>query len=131
MTLSLQPETKTIAKMRRLLAILFVTLSFVFTSIINMDAKTRYVESNWSEEFLRSVTLFLSIEGNDLRIHSEKQFDNVGIQVVAPNGQTIYVNVINISAEAEMAIPLSYLPEGNYQVILTKNNQPVIWYLTK
>lgn len=96
-----------------------------------MDAKTRYVESNWSEEFLRSVTLSLSIEGNDLRIHSEKQFDNVGIQVVAPNGQTIYVNVINISAEAEMAIPLSYLPEGNYQVILTKNNQPVIWYLTK
>lgn len=113
--------------MKRFIITLLVTISFVFAPLIKADAR----ECNWSQDDNRSVTLFLSIEGNDLRIHSEKQFDNVGIQVVAPNGQTIYVNVINISAEAEMAIPLSYLPEGNYQVILTKNNQPVIWYLTK
>lgn len=113
--------------MKRFIITLLVTISFVFAPLIKADAR----EYIWSQEEDRSVTLFLSIEGNDLRIHSEKQFDNVGIQVVAPNGQTIYVNVINISAEAEMAIPLAYLPEGNYQVILTKNNQPVIWYLTK
>lgn len=113
--------------MKRFLITLLVTISFVFAPLIKANAH----EENWCEDDDRSVTLFLSIEGNDLRIHSEKQFDNVGIQVVAPNGQTIYVNVINISAEAEMAIPLAYLPEGNYQVILTKNNQPVIWYLTK
>lgn len=113
--------------MKRFIITLLVTISFVFAPLIKADAH----KHNWSEKDDRSVTLFLSIEGNDLRIHSEKQFDNVGIQVVAPNGQTIYVNVINISAEAEMAIPLAYLPEGNYQVILTKNNQPVIWYLTK
>lgn len=113
--------------MKRLIAILFVAMSFAFISFNKANA----YKNSWCEDDDRSVTLFLSIEGNDLRIHSEKQFDNVGIQVVAPNGQTIYVNVINISAEAEMAIPLAYLPEGNYQVILTKNNQPVIWYLTK
>lgn len=113
--------------MKRFIAILFVAMSFAFIPFNKANAH----ENSWYEDDDRSVTLFLSIEGNDLRIHSEKQFDNVGIQVVAPNGQTIYVNVINISAEAEMAIPLAYLPEGNYQVILTKNNQPVIWYLTK
>lgn len=113
--------------MKRFIITLLLTISFVFAPLIKADAH----ENSWCEDENRSVTLFLSIEGNDLRIHSEKQFDNVSIQVVAPNGQTIYVNVINISAEAEMAIPLAYLPEGNYQVILTKNNQPVIWYLTK
>lgn len=113
--------------MKKFITNLLATVFFLFALTIKINA---YKET-WYPYDNRSITLFLSIEGNDLRIHSEKQFDNVGIQVVAPNGQTIYVNVINISAEAEMAIPLAYLPEGNYQVILTKNNQPVIWYLTK
>ena len=111
--------------MKRFITILFVTISFVFVPIIKAD------ENRWHPKDDRSVSLYLSIEENDLHVYSEKQWDNIGIQIVDPNGRTIYVDVIAIPGEEELTIRLSYLPEGNYQVILTKDNQPVTWYLTK
>lgn len=114
-------------KTKKLIINLLTTVFFLLAFIVKVNAD----QSCWMPEGNRSVTIFLSIEENDLRIYSEKQFDNVNIQVVDPNGQTIYVNVINIPTETELDIPLSYLPEGNYQVVLTKDNQPVTWYLTK
>lgn len=113
--------------MKRLITILFITISFLLAPFINASA----YEGTWNAEDDRSVSLYLSIEENNLHIHSDKQWDNIGIQVVDPNGRTIYVDVIAIPGEEELIIPLSYLPEGNYQVILTKDNQPVTWYLTK
>lgn len=113
--------------MKRFITILFATISFVFAPVIKANAD----KSNWFPEDNRSVSLFLSIEENNLHIYSDKQWDNIGIQVVDPNGRTIYVDVIAIPGEEELIIPLSYLPEGNYQVTLTKDNQPVTWYLTK
>lgn len=113
--------------MKRLITILFITISFLLAPFINASA----YEGTWNAEDDRSVSLYLSIEENNLHIYSDKQWDNIGIQVVDPNGRTIYVDVIAIPAEEELIIPLSYLPKGNYQVILTKDNQPVTWYLTK
>ena len=88
-------------------------------------------EANWAPEEDRSISITLSIEGNDLLIYSDKQWDNIGIQMIDPSGTIIYVNMINIQAEQELTIPLSDLPQGNYQVMLTKDNQPITWYLTK
>lgn len=113
--------------MKKSIAILFITTSFLLAPFIKANAD----KSNWDCEDNRSVSLFLSIEENDLQIYSDKQWDNIGVQMIDPNGRTIYVDVITIPAEEELTIPLSYLPEGNYQVTLTKDNQPVIWYLTK
>lgn len=113
--------------MKRSIAILFMTISFLLAPFIKANAD----KSNWFPEDNRSVSLFLSIEENNLHIYSDKQWDNIGIQVVDPDGRTIYVDVIAIPDEEELTVPLSYLPEGNYQVILTKDNQPVTWYLTK
>lgn len=113
--------------MKKSLTILLITISFLLAPFINANA----YEGTWSSKDDRSVSLFLSIEENNLHIYSDKQWDNIGIQVVDPNGRTIYVDVIAIPAEEELTIPLSYLPEGNYQVTLTKDNQPVTWYLTK
>lgn len=114
-------------KTKKLITNLLTTVFFLLAFVIKVNAD----KATWYPEDNRSVTIFLSIEENDLRIYSEKQFDNVNIQVVDPTGQTIYVNVINIPAETELDIPLSYLPKGNYQVVLSKANQPVTWYLTK
>lgn len=114
-------------KTKKLITNLLTTVFFLLAFIVKVNAD----KATWYPENDRSVTIFLSIEENDLRIYSEKQFDNVNIQVVDPTGQTIYVNVINIPAETELDIPLSYLSEGNYQVVLSKDNQPVTWYLTK
>ena len=113
--------------MKRFITILFVIISFVFGPIIKANAD----ENRWHPKEDRSVSIFLSIEENDLHIYSDKQWDNIGVQVIDPNGRTIYVDVITIPAEEELTISLSYLPEGNYQVTLTKDNQPITWYLTK
>lgn len=112
--------------MKRSITILFITIAFILVPFVKANA-----DKNWAQEEDRSVSLFLSIEENNLHIHSDKQWDNIGIQVVDPNGRTIYVDVIAIPTEQELTIPLSYLLEGNYQVTLTKDNQPVTWYLTK
>lgn len=113
--------------MKRFITILFVTISFVFVPIIKANAD----ENRWHPKDDRSVSLYLSVEENNLHIYSNKQWDNINIQVVDPNGKTIYMDVITIPAKEELSIPLSYLSKGNYQVILTKDNQPVTWYLTK
>ena len=113
--------------MKKSIAILFITTTFLLAPFVKANAH----EAGWSCEDGRSVSLFLSIEENNLHIYSDKQWDNIGIQVIDPNGRTIYVDVITIPAENELIIPLSYLSQNNYQVVLTKNNQPVIWYLTK
>lgn len=113
--------------MKKSIAILFITISFLLAPFVKANAD----KNNWMQAEDRSVSLFLSIEENDLHIYSDKQWDNIGVQMIDPNGRTIYVDIITIPAEEELTISLSYLPEGNYQVTLTKGNQPVIWYLTK
>lgn len=113
--------------MKRYITILFITISFLLTPFVKANAD----KAGWHYEEDRSVSLFLSIEENDLHIYSDKQWENIGIQMIDPDGQTIYIDVITIPSEKKLTIPLSYLPEGNYQVILTKDNQPVTWYLTK
>lgn len=113
--------------MKRFITILFVTVSLVFILILKANAN----EKNWTHDDFRTVSIFMQIEENVLHIYSTKQWDNIGIQMIDPNGRTIYIDVITIPVEEELTIPLSYLPEGNYQVILTKDNQPVVWYLSK
>ena len=107
------------------------TLLFATISIVLFSVNAKADKENWYPEDGRSISIFLSIEKNDLHIYSDKQWDNIGIQMIDPDVQTIYIDVITIPSEEELTIPLSYLPEGNYQVILTKDNQPVTWYLTK
>lgn len=106
---------------------LLITLSLLFTSYIKMNAD----ENSWNKKNDRSISLFLCVEENNLYIHSTTQWDHIGIQVIDPDGETIYMDIIAIPAEEELIIPFTYLPEGNYQVILTKDNQPVTWYLEK
>lgn len=113
--------------MKKFITTLFVTFFFIFSFMIKVNA----YENTWYPEDDRSISIFLSIDENDIHIYSEKQWNNIGIQVIDPNGRTIHVDVITIPTEQELTIPLSYLPNGNYQVTLTKDNQPVTWYLTK
>lgn len=113
--------------MKRSITILFFTTISIVLFSINVKAN----EESWDPEGDRSISLFLSIDENELHIYSEKQWDNIDIQVQDSNGTIIYINRINIPAEEELAIPLLDIPESNYQVTLTKDNKPITWYLTK
>lgn len=115
-------------KMRKFITMLLVAI--VPVAFFSIEAKAD-TEHKWLDKDNRSVSLYINIEENDLYIHSDKQHDQVNLQVVDANGLTIYADLINIPAEETLIIPLFDLPEGDYQVILSKNNQPVIWYITK
>lgn len=115
-------------KMKKFITILLATI--VSVAFFSIDAKAEK-EHIWHDKKDRSISLYINIEGNDLYIHSDKQYNHINIQVVDANGIIIYADLINIPAEESLVIPLSDLPEGNYQVILTKDNQPVVWYLNK
>ena len=111
---------------RSIITLFLITISIAFFSI---NAKAE--EADWNKDRDRSISIFLSMDENALSIYSDKQWDNIDIQVQDSNGIVIYMNRINIPGGEELIIPLLDIPEGTYQVTLTKNNQPAIWYLTK
>lgn len=116
-------------KKRKFITILLVAI--VSVAFFSIEAKADKNKNEWPDKDNRSISLYINIEGNDLYIHSDKQYNHVNIQVVDANGITIYTDLINIPAEESLVIPMLDLPEGNYQVILTKDNQPIVWYLNK
>lgn len=102
-----------------------LVLVFHFSQIIKAD------ENSWDSERTRSFTLFLSIEENELHIYSEKQWDNIHIQIRDINGIIYTLSPILLPAGEETVIPLGKeLPAGNYQVSLIKNGCPINWYIT-
>lgn len=114
--------------MKRFITILVLTVISVILSVhVNADSH----ENDWISDKYRSISIYLDIEENNLYIYSDREYDYVDIQVVDTNGMMIHTDIINISENDALIIPLSDLPKGNYQVTLTKNNQPVVWYLTK
>lgn len=114
--------------MKKFITILVLTTISVVLSIhVNADNH----KNNWVSKENRSISMYLDLEENDLHIYSDKEYDCVNIQVVDVNGIMIHSDIINIPANDVLIIPLSDLPKGNYQVTLSKNNQPVVWYLTK
>lgn len=115
-------------KMKKFITILLATI--VSVAFFSIEAKTND-KDNWNNKVNRSISLYINIEENDLYIHSDKQYDQVNLQVIDANGFIIYVDLINIPVEEALIISLPDLPEGDYQVILSKNNQPVVWYITK
>lgn len=113
--------------MKKLIAV----LSILTTLITLVSTETRANEEKWKPDEGRSVSLFVFIADNTLHICSDNQWDNVTIQIQDLNEIIFYFDNLTIQGAAETIIPLPDLPEGNYQVILTRNNQPISWYLTK
>lgn len=107
--------------------ILFWAILGIMFFQVNINAD----EKIWDAETERSISLYMEMQEEGLFIHSDEQYDQVNLQVVDANGFIIYVDLINIPAEEALIISLPDLPEGDYQVILSKNNQPVVWYITK
>lgn len=114
--------------MKKFITILVLT---TISAVLSIHAKADKNKDEWLPDKDRSISLYVNIEENDLHIYSDKEYDCVNIQVVDVNGIMIHSDIINIPANDVLIIPLSDLPKGNYQVTLSKNNQPVVWYLTK
>jgi hypothetical protein len=119
-------------KTKRFLPILsFTLLLFV---LFHIDVKAD--EATWRQTDNRSsgnssVSIFVFIEENSLRISSINEWDQVSIQVLDESNATVYEGVIYLPEGEEITIPIGEIPDGMYQVILTKYNIPIAWYLIK
>jgi hypothetical protein len=51
--------------------------------------------------------------------------------VLDASNTTVYGGEIYLPAGEEITIPVGDIPDGVYQVILTKYDIPIVWYLTK
>lgn len=106
--------------------------TFLFNFIMIFSVCATADEANWNSSEQRSLSLSLSIEENELHIYSEKQWDNVNIQIQDINGIIYNLTSILLTAGEEIVIPLEEeLPAGNYQVSLIRNGYPINWYVTK
>lgn len=111
---------------------LSLILSCLLVLVFHFSQTVKADENSWNSERTRSFTLFVSIEENELHIYSEKQWDNVNIQIQDINGIVCNLTSILLPAGEEIVIPLEEeLPAGNYQVSLIRNGYPINWYVTK
>jgi hypothetical protein len=114
-------------KTKRFLTILSFTLLLLVLFRIDVKAD----EADWRLRDKRSISIFVFIEENSLRISSIKEWNQVSIQVLDVSNTTVYGGEIYLSAREEITIPIGDIPDGVYQVILTKYDIPIVWYLTK
>lgn len=110
----------------------FITF-FILVSLILFETHGNVYEEVWESDINRSLSIILSIEEKDLHIYSDNLWNDISIEILNPEGAIIYTNRIDIPAKGILILSVAdtELPKGIYQVILTKNNQPRIWYLTK
>lgn len=110
---------------------LCVILSCLLVLVLHFSQTIKADENSWNSERTRSFTLFLSIQENELHIYSEKQWDNINIQIQDVNRIVYNLTSIFLPAGEETVILLEdELPAGNYQVSLIRNGYPINWYVT-
>lgn len=108
-----------------------VTLFCLLICVLPFLQVIKAEENSWIPKESRSLSLSLFIEENELHIYSEKQWDNIHIQIRDINGIIYTLSPILLPAGEETVIPLGKeLPAGNYQVSLIKNGCPINWYIT-
>lgn len=113
---------------------LSIILSIVII-LINCISEISYAQNTnddkWNDGLERTINVSLSTEENKLYIYSEKEWNDVSLQLISTIGFTIYMDIINIPSKEETTILLPEINAGNYQVVLSKNNSPKTWFLTE
>jgi predicted ATP-dependent Lon-type protease len=95
-------------------------LLIVTTSLFSKEKK-REDFSGWEEGVYRSITI--TMDEDTLHIYSDKQYENLNIQLQGVDGTIVYTNRVNLQAGVEFMIPVSNLSEETSQVVLTVDSQ--------
>ncbi|MDR0748340.1 MAG: DUF3244 domain-containing protein [Tannerellaceae bacterium] len=119
-------------KTKRFLTITSFTLLLLLLFLIDVKADRGVWHRTGDRSSANpSVSISVSIAESDLHIYSINEWSQVSIQVLDTNNTTLYGDEIYLPAKEEITIPLGDIPDGTYQVVLTKYNIPLVWYLTK
>lgn len=110
-----------------ILGLLFLTLTSANVFSIN------YTDKNWGDLDNRSLSSepILSQDDNAIYIYSEKQLDNLSIEIKDLSGNVVYSTVTTVPAGIAYPNSITTLPKGEYLFTITQGNNYIIAYFIK
>ena len=109
-------------------------LSLVCFILIPINAfSIKITDKNWDDSVdFRSLTEpILSQDANAIYIYSEKQLDNLSIEIKDLSGNVVYSTVTTVLAGVKYPTPITTLPKGEYFFTITKGHNYIIGYFIK
>lgn len=90
-------------------------------------------DKNWGDEDDRSISSepILSQDDNAIYIYSEKQLDNLSIEIKDLSGNVVYSTVTTVPAGIAYPNSITTLPKGEYLFTITQGNNYIIAYFIK
>ena len=92
--------------------------------------RVKDTEQSWEEEEDRSIisSPTLSIDENNIYIHSNKLLDGLNVKIINIKGNVLYNDIITVSSEIEYPISIDFLLNGDYKIFISKGNNYLIGY---
>ena len=104
--------------MKKIITI-FILLLTVSTTLLSKEKK----ESRHTWEEIEYNSISATIDENILYIFSDKQCENLDIQIQDIDGTVVYTNRVSLQAGTEFMISVSNLSEGTSQIVLIVNDR--------
>ena len=92
--------------------------------------RVKDTEQSWEEEEDRSIisSPTLSIDENNIYIHSNKLLDGLNVKIINIKGNVLYNDIITVSSEIEYPISIDFLLNGDYKIFISKGNNYLVGY---
>ena len=102
----------------------------MFVSSVVYPNRVKDTEQSWEEEEDRSIisSPTLSIDENNIYIHSNKLLDGLNVKIINIKGNVLYNDIITVSSEIEYPISIDFLLNGDYKIFISKGNNYLIGY---
>ena len=112
--------------MKKIITI-FILLLTVSTTLLSKEKK----ESRHTWEDVEYNSISATIDENILYIFSDKQYENLDIQIQDLDGAVVYTNKVSLQAGIEFITLVPNLSKETYQMTLTANDQTLNLGLSK
>ena len=96
----------------------------MFVSSVVYPNRVKDTEQSWEEEEDRSIisSPTLSIDENNIYIHSNKLLDGLNVKIINIKGNVLYNDII------EYPISIDFLLNGDYKIFISKGNNYLVGY---
>ena len=94
----------------------------MFVSSVVYPNRVKDTEQSWEEEEDRSIisSPTLSIDENNIYIHSNKLLDGLNVKIINIKGNVLYNDIITVS--------IDFLLNGDYKIFISKGNNYLVGY---
>lgn len=105
-----------------------------FTLIPFSAFSIKITDKNWDDSIdIRSISSepTLSQDDNAIYIYSDKELEDLSIQIKDLSGNIVYSTIATVPAGIEYPTAIGTLPQGNYLFIITQGSKYIVGHFTK